>query len=80
MELWVVYLGLVAFAAAMRLTWRADARAARAAPDPAAPAEPCWTETISSDGRYFYGRSHCVNDELLAMDPQVRDLPPASLG
>jgi hypothetical protein len=70
----------MACAVAMLVAGRADARAARAAPDPAAPAEPCWTETISSDGRYSYGRSHCVNDELLAMDPSVRDFPSASQG
>ncbi|HEV7659828.1 MAG TPA: hypothetical protein VGO55_08285 [Allosphingosinicella sp.] len=74
-------IGLAPVAVALLLlARRTDARVARAGPDRAAPDEPCWTETISSDGRLSYGRSHCVNEELMEMDPRLRDFPSASQG
>ena len=33
-----------------------------------APLQPCWTEEIGHDGRYFYGRAQCANDDLMEMD------------
>jgi hypothetical protein len=83
MQSWIAFaLGFAGVSAGLLLVRRADARAARAAADRAAPAEPCWTEEIASDGRHVYGRSHCVNDELKEMDARVRggDLQNPSLG
>jgi hypothetical protein len=50
--------------------WRTARRSNK--PDRAAPDESGWTETIASDDRHSYGRSHCVNDALMEMDARAR--------
>jgi hypothetical protein len=35
------------------------------------PAEPCWTETIASDGRFAYAREGCVHDLLMELDARA---------
>ena len=37
----------------------------------AGPLEPCWTETIVSDGRYVYARSQCPNLLLMELDARA---------
>ena len=69
---WIAYaLGFAGISAALLLARRADARAARVKAE-VAPHEPGWTETIASDARHSYGRSHCVNDALMEMDARAR--------
>jgi hypothetical protein len=34
--------------------------------------EPCWTEEVSSDGRYSYGRYGCYHGELKEMEVRAR--------
>jgi hypothetical protein len=74
MQGWIAFaLGFAGVSAGLLLVARrTDARVARAAPDQVAPVEPCWVEAIADDGRYSYGRSHCVNDELMDMDARAR--------
>ena len=72
MQSWIAFaLGFAGVSAGLLLVRRADARAARAMPEPSAPDEPCWTEEIASDGRHFHGRSHCVNDALMEADARI---------
>jgi len=73
MQGWMAFaLGFTAVSSGLLfLARRTDARAVRPKPDPIAPDEPCWTEEIVSDGRHYYGRSHCVNDELMEADARI---------
>ena len=36
-----------------------------------APAEPCWTEDLESDGATVYARAECVNEALMEMDARA---------
>jgi hypothetical protein len=61
-----------ALAAAFRSLRRFDVREMSAIRGEPKASEPCWTETIGSDGRLSYGRGQCFNAELKELETRAR--------
>jgi hypothetical protein len=51
---------------------RFDVKRPSATRDGEPPAEPCWTEEISTDGRLSCGRYGCYHSDLAEMDARAR--------
>jgi len=53
--------------------WRRfDVRQLAATHDRSPREEPCWTEQISTDGRFSYGRQGCYHADLAEMEARAR--------
>jgi hypothetical protein len=70
--IWLL-IGLATGSLAALWAWpRMDAKQLAVTHDRSPREEPCWTETVSTDGRLSYGRSGCYNAGLADMEARAR--------